>query len=115
VAPEGFARAEQSAGDNRYMAAADAFDAASALAEHRALQAALSDDLPVIAFAGDPATPDAVFPNNVFATAPGRSIIGRMRHPVRRREAQRADIRGFLRDVLGRGEADLSGQPHPAN
>ena len=114
VAPEGFARAEQSAGDNRYMAAADAFDAASALAEHRALQAALSADLPVIAFPGDAATPDAVFPNNVFATAaPGRSIIGRMRHPVRRREAERADIRGFLRDVLGCGEIDLSGQPHP--
>ncbi len=113
VAPEGFARAEQSAGDNRYMAAAEAFDAASALVEHRALQAALGADVPVLAFPGDPATPDAVFPNNVFATVPGRSIVGRMRHPVRRREAERADIRGFLRDVLGREEIDLSGQPHP--
>ncbi len=41
-------------------------------------------------------TPDAVFPNNVFATAPGRLIVGRMRHPVRQREAERADIRGFF-------------------
>ena len=35
VTPEGFARAEQSALDNRYMAAADAFDAAAAMREHR--------------------------------------------------------------------------------
>jgi hypothetical protein len=49
-----------------------------------------------------------VFPNNVFATAPGRLIVGRMRHPVRRREAERADIRGFFGDVLGYDEVDLS-------
>src|SRR3546814_11395097 len=36
-----------------------------------------------------------------------------MRHPVRRREAARDDIRAFFRDVLGYAETDLSGQPHP--
>jgi hypothetical protein len=113
VAPDGFGLAAESASDNRYMAAADAFDAARASAEHRALQRALSAELPTICFAGDPSTPDAVFPNNVFATAPGRAIVGRMRHPVRQREAGRADIRRFFRDTLGRAEIDLSTQPHP--
>lgn len=117
VTPDGFHRAEQSAADNRYMADAAAFDAEAALAEHRALQAALSTCLPVVAFPGDPATPDAVFPNNVFATArvggAGRCIVGRMRHPVRQREAARRDIRGFLDSVLGYACIDLSTQPHP--
>src|SRR5690606_1626942 len=38
VTPEGFARAEQSALDNRYMAAAGGYHCEAALAEHRALQ-----------------------------------------------------------------------------
>jgi hypothetical protein len=113
VAPEGFRRAEESAADNRYMAEDDKFEPGRALDEHRALQRALATELPVVCFPGDPDTPDAVFPNNVFATVPGRFIVGRMRHAVRRREAARADIRGFLRDVLGRTEVDLSRQPHP--
>ena len=122
VTPEGFARAEESAQDNRYMAAAEGYHCEVALAEHRALQRALSADLPVFAFAGDPATPDAVYPNNVFATAradarlqpqaPLRLVVGRMRHAVRRREAARDDIRGFFR-ALGAGEVDLSRQEHP--
>lgn len=117
VAPDGFRRAEQSAEDNRYMADASRFDGSAALGEHRALQAALAACLPVVAFPGDADTPDAVFPNNVFATArvggAGRYIVGRMRHPVRQREAARVDIRGFLRDVLGYEGTDLSTQPHP--
>lgn len=113
VSPEGFQRAEQSAQDNRYMASAERFDADAAMAEHRQLQAALSQDVPVIAFAGDAATPDAVFPNNVFATCPGRLIVGRMRHPVRQREATRTDIRRYFTQVMGYAEQDLSTQPHP--
>lgn len=118
VAPDGFARAEQSAGDNRYMAAADAFDPGRAGAQHRALHQALSETLPTICFAGDPDTPDALFPNNVFATvraagAAPRCLIGRMRHPVRQREAARADIRRFFELSLGYEEHDLSQQPHP--
>jgi hypothetical protein len=113
VAPDGFALAEQSAQDNTYMAAAAGFDAARASGQHRDLQRAISAVLPTVCFAGDPATPDALFPNNVFATVAGRTIIGRMRHGVRQREATRTDIRDFFRDVLGREEIDLSTQPHP--
>ena len=113
VAPDGFARAPQSAQDNAYMAAAAAFDADAAGRQHRALQAAIASVLPAICFAGDPATPDAVFPNNVFATAAGRVIIGRMRHPVRQREALRSDIRAFFTELLGREAIDLSTQAHP--
>ena len=112
VAPDGFRLAEQSARDNAYMADAAAFDAARASAQHRDLQRAVSAVLPTVCFAGNPDTPDAVFPNNVFGTAAGRSIVGRMRHDVRQREAARSDIRAFFRDVLGRAEIDLSVQPH---
>ncbi|QNN45496.1 amidinotransferase [Thermomonas brevis] len=113
VAPDGFRLAEQSARDNVYMADAAAFDAARASMQHRDLQRAVSAVLPTVCFAGDPATPDAVFPNNVFGTAAGRYVVGRMRHEVRQREAARADIRAFFRDVLGRAGIDLSAQPHP--
>ncbi len=123
VAPDGFALAEQSASDNRYMAEGAAFDAARAMAQHRALHQALAATLPTVCFAGDAATPDALFPNNVFATArvdaasdvvsPPRYIVGRMRHPVRQREAGRGDIRDFFGNVLGYRAVDLSAQPHP--
>lgn len=113
VAPDGFALAAESASDNRYMAGAGAFDADAACSEHRVLQRALAQCLPVVCFPGGAQTPDGLFPNNVFATIPGRAIIGRMRHPIRRREADRQDIRGFFREVLGYQEVDLSGQTHP--
>ncbi|AGG90542.1 hypothetical protein R2APBS1_3479 [Rhodanobacter denitrificans] len=109
VAPAGFALAQESARDNRYMDLSRTVDPLRALAQHGALAQALRADVPVITFPGDPATPDAVFPNNVFATAPGRLIVGRMRHPVRQREAARADIRAFFGDLLGYDEIDLSG------
>jgi hypothetical protein len=108
VAPHGFALAEESATDNRYMAMHESVDSLRALGEHAALAAALRTCLPTIVFPGDPFTPDAVFPNNVFATAPGRLIVGAMRHAVRRREAARADIRGFFRDLLNYEIVDLS-------
>jgi hypothetical protein len=113
VAPDGFTLAEQSAADNRYMAEAVAFDAARASAQHRDLQRAFSTIIPTICFAGDPRTPDALFPNNVFATAAGRYVVGRMRHPVRQREAERSDIRAFFGGVLDYAEIDLSTQQHP--
>lgn len=112
VAPDGFALAEQSAQDNAYMADAAAFDAARASMQHRDLHRAFAGVLPTICFAGHPDTPDALFPNNVFGTAAGRYVVGRMRHPVRQREATRADIRAFFGDVLGYAEIDLSTQPH---
>jgi len=111
VTPEGFSLAAESAGDNRYMDLAVATSSERALAQHRALQRALAEVVPTVAFAGDAATPDAVFPNNVFATAPGRLILGHMRHPVRQREAERHDIRAFFTGVLGYLEHDLRRQP----
>ena len=109
VAPSEFVLAAESARDNRYMDMSATIDPLKALAQHSALAQALRADCPVITFPGNPATPDAVFPNNVFATAPGRFIVGRMRHAVRQREAERADIRDFFGDVLGYDEIDLSG------
>ena len=111
VAPDGFALAEQSASDNRYMDLHQAVDPARAFAQHRDLQRELSQVLPTLCFPGDPATPDALFPNNVFASAPGRLIVGHMRHPVRQAEAERADIRGFFTAVLGCELIDLRDQP----
>ena len=109
VAPAEFTLAEESARDNRYMDMNLTVDPLKALAQHNALAQALRADLPVVTFPGNPATPDAVFPNNVFATAPGRLIIGRMRHAVRQRETDRHDIREFFGNVLGYDEIDLSG------
>jgi len=111
VAPNDFSLAEESSRDNRYMAMQAGVDAARALGEHAALAAALRESVPTIVFPGDAATPDAVFPNNVFATAPGRAVVGAMRHAVRRREAARGDIRAFFRDLLHYEIVDLSTQP----
>ncbi|TXH72323.1 MAG: amidinotransferase [Lysobacteraceae bacterium] len=113
VAPDGFGLAVESATDNVYMGSADAFDPVRAAMQHRGLHQAMSRTLPTICFAGSPDTPDALFPNNVFATAPERLIIGRMRHAVRQREAERMDIRAFFRKSLAYREIDLSTQTHP--
>ena len=108
VSPVGFRLAEESATDNRYMRVGSATSEERALVEHAALACQLAASLPVVTFPGDPATPDAVFPNNVFATAPGRLVVGRMRHQVRRREAGREDVRRFFADLLGYEVVDLS-------
>lgn len=108
VGPAGDALAAESARDNRYMDLACAPDAARALRQHAGLARRLGRDVPVVTFPGDPACPDGVFPNNVFATADRQLIIGRMRHAVRRPEAARDDIRGFFGDLLGYRTLDLS-------
>lgn len=111
VAPEGFALAEQSASDNTYMLRDGAVDVERALAQHRGLQRRIAQSLPAVCFPGDPETPDAVFANNAFATAAGRLLIAPMRHPVRRREAERNDIPAFFRQVLGYRVVDLRSGP----
>jgi hypothetical protein len=113
VAPRDFSLAAESATDNHYMAMSERVDGLRALAEHAALADALRASVPVIVFPGDAQTPDAVFPNNVFATASiaggsRRLVIGAMRHPVRRREAERGDIRAFFSDLLDCEIVDLS-------
>jgi hypothetical protein len=109
VAPASATLAVESAQDNRYMDLARAPDPVRALQQHAELARRLGADVPVVMFPGDPQSPDGMFPNNVFATTRGQLIVGRMRHPVRQREAARADIRAFFRDVLGCRETDLSG------
>ena len=108
VSPAGEGLAIESASDNRYMDLARLPHPARMQRQHGELARRLGADLPTLTFAGDPACPDGMFPNNVFATTRGQLIVGRMRHAVRRREAQRADIRGFFRDVLGYRETDFS-------
>lgn len=108
VSPLGFSLAEESASDNRYMDLARSPDPARALAQHALLARRLSEDVPVITFPGDVDAPDGVFPNNVFATRRGRLIVGRMRHPVRQREAARRDIRTCFSDLMGYEILDLS-------
>lgn len=107
VSPASVELAAESASDNAYMDLQQVFSTDRARVQHQSLQRALSSELPVLSFAGDPDAPDGMFPNNVFASAPGRLILGRMRHPVRQREAERPDIRGFFSDVLGYSEHDL--------
>ncbi|HWS39939.1 MAG TPA: arginine deiminase-related protein [Arenimonas sp.] len=111
ISPVGFALAEQSAQDNHYMQMQQTVDAQQAICEHQHLQEKLREHCSVICFPGDPAMPDSVFPNNVFATAAGKLIIGHMRHAVRQQEANRTDIRRFMTEVIGLNEIDLSHQP----
>lgn len=94
VRPTGFRLSGETATDNAYMHPAAPVDACRAMAEHAALERAIRarTGLPVMVFDGDPATPDAVFPNNVFANVPGRLVIGAMRHPERQLESRRTDI-----------------------
>jgi hypothetical protein len=100
VEPVGFRLSGETAADNAYMDLARRVDPERALAQHRALAEAIRRHarLPVRVFDGDAASPDAVFCNNVFGTAPGRCVVGAMRHPERQRESQREDIVGSLRD-----------------
>jgi hypothetical protein len=100
VSPDGFSLAAESASDNTYMASGGV-DMQLALAQHRALVAAIGVSLPVHVFPGSADTPDAVFPNNVFATVPGKLIVGAMRHPVRQREAMRSDLPAWFAERLG--------------
>jgi hypothetical protein len=111
VTPEGFSLATQSARDNGYMNLGVAVQSDLALTQHRNLAQAISGQLPCIVFPGRTETPDAVFPNNVFATAKNKIILGHMRHPVRQAEAERSDMLGFFSAVLGYQLVDLRKQP----
>ena len=102
VSPLGFGLAAESATDNRYMNLAQATFEERALVEHANLARALSATLPIVTFPGDRTTPDAVFPNNVFATTEDALIVGAMRHEVRRREARREDIVSLFSDLFAK-------------
>ena len=111
ISPAGFRVNPESGVDNHYLDLATPVDAALAGRQHADLVAAIrAVGVPTVTMASRPETPDAVFPNNVFAFADGRAVIGRMRHPTRELEAQRDDIRRFFTHGLKRELVDLSGQ-----
>ena len=110
IEPLGFHLPEESGLDNRYMDFARGAVEEHALLEHARLARALRDSVPTVVFPGDPETPSAVFANNVFASVPGRLIVGRMRHSVRRREAARSDVRRFFVEQMDCDLVDLSGR-----
>jgi hypothetical protein len=111
VSPDGFSLATESAKDNVYMAMQSSVKTDVAIRQHHYLAYALSQHLPVITFPGRIETPDAVFPNNVFATANNRLILGHMKHAVRQTEADRTDIVEFFTNVLRYTCIDLRTQP----
>jgi len=111
VEPDCFQVNLESAADNQYMDRVHPADPDRALRQSHALvQAMREKGVQVEVFPGDPEATDGVFPNNVFATIPGRLIIGSMLHASRRREARRQDIRGFFADRAYLF-TDLSEQP----
>lgn len=110
VSPIGFRLSDQPV-DNAYMKT-EAIDPARAVAQHHALTEALGAcGVPVLVVPGREGLDDGVFPNNTFATVPGRLIVGAMRHPVRRAEAEREDIRALFTGTLRHELIDLSREP----
>lgn len=107
VSPLGFTLAEESATDNRYMDLESQTSEERALVEHAHLAEALAATLPTITLPGDSRTPDAVFPNNVFATTKEKLIVGAMRHEVRRKEARRRDIQDLFTGLFAKRIATL--------
>ncbi len=103
VSPVGFSLDEQTASDNEYMQMDQKTDADLAIVQQMNLARKISDcGIPVMTFPGSPETPDAVFPNNAFATAHGNKyIVGAMLHSNRQKETQRKDINMFFNDMLG--------------
>jgi N-dimethylarginine dimethylaminohydrolase len=109
MAPEGLSSTAVTCADNRYMVPERSIDGERAHRQHRELVRALASERPTWVFPGDPATPDATFLNNAFASAPGRLLLGAMRYPERQRETARPDLRGFFGQVLGCEIVDLAG------
>ncbi len=97
VEPEGFYVNEQSALDNHYMDLQHVADPGRAIRQfHGLVELIRKAGTEVLVFPGNPKTPDDVFPNNVFAWVPGRLIIGNMRYPIRKLEAERTDIPAYF-------------------
>lgn len=109
VGTEGFGFSAESATDNAYMAAAR-IDPGRAAVQHAGVVRRLMDlGVPCDVLPGLPGLEDGIWPNNVVVTTPTRAVIGSMRHPVRRREAERADLRALV--SRGRTLVDLSAGP----
>lgn len=102
ILPEQFYVETQTARDNVYVDTETEADAALAWRQAEALARLVeSVGLPVRCFPGHEDQPDGVFSNNVFATVPGRLVVGSMFHPVRQPEADREDVRDWI--LVGQG------------
>ncbi|MGJ8662044.1 MAG: arginine deiminase-related protein [Marinicella sp.] len=103
VSPVGFRLDQQTAQDNEYMLMDQQVDVKLAMYQHQQLARAITDvGVPVVTFPGSVETPDAVFPNNAFATTHNkRYVIGSMKYANRQKETQRQDMRTFFGDMLG--------------
>jgi hypothetical protein len=109
VEPSDFSLSRQAARDNSYMDLTVGVNPDLALRQHRELTDRIAEcGVPVIRFPGRSENPDDLFPNNVFATIPGRFIVGAMLNPERRQEARRPDIRAFFTELMRYPEVDLS-------
>ncbi len=102
VSPVGFRLDQQTAQDNEYMLMDQQVDVKLAMYQHQKLARAITAvGVPVITFPGSEDTPDAVFPNNAFATTHNnRYVIGSMKYENRQKETQRQDIRKFFGEML---------------
>jgi hypothetical protein len=110
VEPADFFVSSETSLDNRYLETEQDADPDRALFQYEQLVELIrGTGVRVKSFPGNPATPDGVFPNNVFATVPGRLIIGRMLYPGRQEEARRMDIRAYF-TARGYDTIDLSGE-----
>ena len=110
VEPVNFRLSGESAQDNVYMRMDSMADPDRALVQYINLVELIRNvGVPVKNFSGDPRTPEDVFPNNVFATIPGRLIVGHMLHPNRQIETTRADIRRYF-NQMGYALFDLSAE-----
>ena len=97
VEPEGFYVGEETALDNHYMDLTRPADPDRALRQFRDLVKLIRKcGTEVLVFPGSVGTPDDVFANNVFGTVPGRLVIGNMRYPIRKLEAERTDIPNYF-------------------
>jgi hypothetical protein len=111
ILPEQFYVETQTARDNVYVDTEAEADPRLAWRETEALaQLVESVGLPVRRFPGRAGQPDGVFSNNVFATVPGRLVVGSMLHPIRRLEADREDIRDWILVDQGYELVELSRQ-----
>lgn len=109
VDPTGFRISSQSAEDNHYMDLDQNVDLDLAHEQHRNVVTTIEKlGVEVVCFSGQEGFEDGIYPNNVFATKPGKLIVGKMFHEVRCREATRPDIRSYFLKDLSYELEDLS-------
>ncbi|MEM1411475.1 MAG: arginine deiminase-related protein [Pseudomonadota bacterium] len=103
VMPEQFFVEHETAADNVYVDTKHSADAGLAARQAESLAQLIENvGVPVQRFPGRQELPDGVFSNNVFATVPGKLVIGAMYHPVRQEEGEREDIRQWFAEAQGR-------------